>query len=83
MAKKRTLDLNQLLLREHHLRRPVRIEARSQGDTRYGDRYVVEAGSSYEQTQGCSHDHTHSSECKRVVKAHTAPRAHTVPCPPR
>lgn len=46
MAKKRTLDLNQLLLREHHLRRLVRTEARSQGDTRYGDRYVVEAGSS-------------------------------------
>lgn len=31
MPKKRTLDLNQLLLREHHLSRLLRTEARSQG----------------------------------------------------
>lgn len=45
-GQERTLDLNQLLLRRHHLRELVRTEAESQGTADMEDRVCGEAGSS-------------------------------------
>ena len=82
MPKERTLDLNQLLLREHHLSRLLRTEARSQGARETQD---MRTGMWWKQTAHTSKHRvadmiTHSSECKTVVKADTAPReSHACP----
>ena len=82
MPKERTLDLNQLLLREHHLSRLLRTEARSQGARETQD---MRTGMWWKQTAHTSKHRvadmiTHCSECKTVVKADTVPReSHACP----